>query len=68
MVIGAGIGAKTISRSFDITDRHRQTVETKADEIADQLLESKGWEQKCCWPFLPRRACGWLHDEEGNHG
>ncbi|MDP2759636.1 MAG: ATP-binding protein [Sideroxyarcus sp.] len=37
VVIGAGSGAKVISRSFAITDRHRQAVESKADEIADQL-------------------------------
>lgn len=37
VVIGVGSGAKIISRSFAITDRHRQAVESKADEIADQL-------------------------------
>ena len=37
VVIGAGAGAKMISRTFDITDRHRQAVETKANEIAEQL-------------------------------
>lgn len=37
VVIGAGTGTKMISRSFDITDRYRHAVETKADEIASQL-------------------------------
>jgi len=37
VVIGSGSGTKIISRSFAITDRHRQAVESKADEIADQL-------------------------------
>ena len=37
VVIGAGSDAKIISRSFSITDRHHHAVETKADEIADQL-------------------------------
>ena len=56
MVIGAGTGAKMISRSFDITDRHRQTVETKADEIADTTTEARSWARIFCSPFLPRRA------------
>jgi hypothetical protein len=39
VVIGAGTGARMISRSFDITDRHRQAVETQADQIASQLRQ-----------------------------
>lgn len=41
VVIGTGSDTKTISRSFSISDRHRQTVETKADEVAT-MLESQG--------------------------
>lgn len=41
VVIGAGSATKTISRSFSISDRHRKTVEAKADEIAS-MLESQG--------------------------
>lgn len=37
VVIGAGADTKTISRSFAIPDRHRKTVETKADELASML-------------------------------
>jgi len=37
VVIGAGADTKTISRSFAISDRHRQTVEAKADELASML-------------------------------
>jgi hypothetical protein len=37
VVIGAGSDTKTISRSFAISDRHRQTVETKAQEVASML-------------------------------
>ncbi|GLS05835.1 hypothetical protein GCM10007860_29940 [Chitiniphilus shinanonensis] len=41
VVIGAGADTKTISRSFAISDRYRETVETKADEVAS-LLEGQG--------------------------
>lgn len=41
VVIGAGSNGKTISRSFAITDRHRKTVEAKAEELADQLRQHK---------------------------
>jgi hypothetical protein len=37
VVIGTGIDTKTISRSFAIPDRHRQMVESKADEVAFML-------------------------------
>lgn len=41
VVIGTGSDTKTISRSFSISDRHRQKVEAKADEIA-LMLEEQG--------------------------
>jgi len=41
VVIGAGSDTKTISRSFAISDRHRETVEAKADEVAS-MLEGQG--------------------------
>lgn len=41
VVIGTGSDTKTISRSFAIPDRHRKTVETKADEVA-AMLEGQG--------------------------
>lgn len=43
VVIGAGADTKTISRSFAISDRHRKTVEAKADELAS-MLEGQGLE------------------------
>jgi len=42
VVIGAGSDTKTISRSFAIPDRHRKTVEVKAEEIAS-MLEGQGF-------------------------
>ncbi len=41
VVIGTGSDTKTITRSFAISDRHRQTVETKAHEVAS-MLEGQG--------------------------
>lgn len=41
VVIGAGSDTQTISRSFAISDRHRKTVEAKADEVA-LMLEGQG--------------------------
>jgi hypothetical protein len=41
VVIGAGSETKMISRSFAISDRYRQTVEAKADEVAS-MLEGRG--------------------------
>jgi len=37
VVIGAGSDTKTISRSFAISDRHRETVDAKAEEVASML-------------------------------
>lgn len=41
VVIGAGADTKTISRSFAIPDRHRATVEAKANELTS-MLEQQG--------------------------
>lgn len=43
VVIGAGSDTKTITRSFAIPDRHRQTVEARAREVAS-MLEDQGLE------------------------
>nr|WP_315463248.1 ATP-binding protein [uncultured Rhodoferax sp.] len=42
VVIGAGSDTRTISRSFAISDRHRLTVEAKADEVVS-MLEGHGF-------------------------
>ncbi|GHC42493.1 hypothetical protein GCM10010096_11630 [Alcaligenes pakistanensis] len=41
VVIGTGSDTKTISRSFAISDSHRETVEAKAREVAS-ILEGQG--------------------------
>ncbi|MDT7834700.1 ATP-binding protein [Aquabacterium sp. OR-4] len=67
VIIGAGTGAKMISRSFDITDRHRQAVESKADEIAAQL-KKQGLGTDVLLAILAKAGMRLTADEEGNHG
>ena len=67
VVIGAGTGARMISRSFDITDRHRQAVEAKADEIAAQLRK-QGLGTDVLLAILAKAGMRLTADEEQNHG
>ena len=67
VVIGSGAGAKMISRSFDITDRHRQAVETKADELASQLRK-QGFGTDVLLAILAKAGMRLAADEEKNHG
>ncbi len=67
VVIGSGIGAKMISRSFDITDRHRKAVETKADELAKQLRE-QGFGTDVLLAILAKAGMRLTVDEDQNHG
>lgn len=41
VVIGAGSSARTVSRQFDLSERHRETVASLADELANNL-QSRG--------------------------
>lgn len=66
VVIGAGTGARMISRSFSITDRHRETVESKADEIADQLRK-QGLGIDVLLAILAKAGMRLTADEEENH-
>jgi hypothetical protein len=67
VVIGAGSGAKIISRSFSITDRHRQAVESKADEIANQL-RNQGLGTDVLLAILAKAGMRLAADEEKNDG
>ena len=42
VVIGAGAQTRTVSRSFSITDRNREAVETMAERLA-QTLKTDGY-------------------------
>lgn len=67
VVIGVGTGARMISRSFDITDRHRQAVESKADEIAAQL-RNQGLGTDVLLAILAKAGMRLAADEEKSHG
>lgn len=67
VVIGSGTGAKMISRSFDITDRHRKAVETKADELAKQLRE-QGFGTDVLLAILAKAGMRLTAEEEQIHG
>jgi hypothetical protein len=67
VVIGSGVGAKMISRSFDITDRHREAVETKADELAIQLRK-QGLGTEVLLAILAKAGMRLTADEEQHHG
>ncbi|WP_337882566.1 ATP-binding protein [Chromobacterium haemolyticum] len=53
VVIGTGSDTKTISRSFSIDERHRKTVESKAEEIT-LLLTGQGLETEVLLAILAR--------------
>lgn len=67
VVIGAGSGTRMISRSFSITDRHRQAVESKADEIAEQLRK-QGLGTEVLLAILAKAGMRLTADEEENNG
>lgn len=53
IVIGAGSSARTISRQFDLSERHRATVASLADELAISL-QSKGLDTNVLLAVLAR--------------
>lgn len=67
VVIGTGTGARMISRSFDITDRHRQAVEAKADEIAAELRK-QGLGTDVLLAILAKAGMRLTAGEEENNG
>ncbi|RZU47149.1 hypothetical protein EV700_1542 [Fluviicoccus keumensis] len=67
VVIGAGTSAKMISRSFDITDRNRQAVESQADAIASQLRK-QGLSTNVLLAILAKAGMQLAAEEENSHG
>ena len=53
VVIGAGSDTRTISRSFAISDRHRKSVEVKANEVV-AMLEAQGLETEVLLAILAK--------------
>jgi hypothetical protein len=62
VVIGAGPQTQTISREFDIPDRHREKVESLATELA-QKLRSEGLRTDVLFAVLGR-TCLHLNTDE----
>ncbi len=68
VVIGAGTDTQTISRSFAISDRHRQTVESKADEVA-LMLEGQGLGTEVLLAILAKAGMKLaFNDKESSNG
>ncbi|WP_186168249.1 ATP-binding protein [Burkholderia gladioli] len=68
VVIGTGSDTKTISRSFAISDSHRQTVETKAREITS-MLEAQGLDTDILLAILAKAGMKLASiDKEGVNG
>ncbi|MDP3402924.1 MAG: ATP-binding protein, partial [bacterium] len=67
VVIGAGASAQTFSRQFDLSERHRVTVENLADEIAAGLA-TKGLKTEVLLAALARAGLRLATDEETERG
>jgi hypothetical protein len=67
VVIGAGASAQTFSRQFDLSERHRVTVENLADEIAAGLV-AKGLKTELLLAALARAGLRLATDEETERG
>jgi hypothetical protein len=66
VVIGAGSDARMLSRSFAITDRHRQTVQAKADALTKYLLQ-QGLETDILLAILAKAGMQLIGNEEKIH-
>jgi len=69
VVIGAGSSARMISRQFDLSERHRATVDNLAEELASSL-QSKGLDTDVLLAALARAGLKLATDssEEIEHG
>lgn len=69
VVIGAGSSARTISRQFDLSERHRATVDSLANELASSL-QSKGLDTDVLLAALARAGLKLTMDDsaEVEHG
>lgn len=67
VVIGAGATAQTFSRQFDLSGRHRATVENLAHEIAEGLVAKK-LKTEILLAALARAGLRLATEEETEHG
>lgn len=66
VVIGVGAETTTISRSFSISERHRETVEQKANEIA-KMLEDQGLDTDILLAILAKVGMNLVIEKEQMH-
>ncbi|MDE2130415.1 MAG: ATP-binding protein [Betaproteobacteria bacterium] len=67
VVIGAGADTKTISRTFDISERHRKTVDDKAEELAS-MLQCQGLSTDVLLAILAKTGMKLATDKEEKNG
>ena len=67
MVIGAGSDTRTISRTFAISERHRKTVDDKADELVS-MLQSQGLSTDVLLAILAKTGMRLATDKEKSNG
>jgi hypothetical protein len=67
VVIGAGSDTRTISRTFAISERHRKTVDDKADELVS-MLQSQGLGTDVLLAILAKTGMKLVTDKEESNG
>lgn len=67
VVIGAGSDTRTISRTFAISERHRKTVDDKADELVS-MLQSQGLSTDVLLAILAKTGMRLATDKEKSNG
>jgi hypothetical protein len=67
LVIGAGSDTRTISRTFAISERHRKTVDDKADELVS-MLQSQGLGTDVLLAILAKTGMRLATDKEESIG
>lgn len=67
VVIGAGSDTRTISRTFSISERHRKTVDDKADELVS-MLQSQGLGTDILLAILAKTGMKLATDKEESNG
>jgi hypothetical protein len=67
VVMGAGSDTRTISRTFAISERHRKTVDDKADELVS-MLQSQGLSTDVLLAILAKTGMRLATDKEDLNG
>ena len=67
MIIGTGADTTTISRSFSISERHRQIVDSKAAELVS-MLQEQGFETDVLLAILAKTGMKLVNEKEHLNG